>query len=133
MVSTYSIWLKKNNTRVSAGRLTGADTRIFHLELKKLLGAYESLHREKLNQASLLIVVDGKEHYRTRYRLRVMKILTVEDVVRESTIGEPISHILIDGVCTPNLSQDLDTISVLELFSPSMYQSDELEKYYTKR
>lgn len=132
MVNTYTILFKKNNIRVSAGRLSGADSRIFHTHLKNLVKSFENVHGEKLNNSSLLIVINGKEKYRRRTGLEFLEIKTIADIIEIEEL-ENISHILADGILISDRNKLLESISVLELFTPEMYQSDELEKKNTKR
>ncbi len=129
MVETYSILFKKNNVRVSAGRLSGVDSRVFYLQLQQLLKSFKSVHGEKLADESILVSVDGVEYYRQRMNLDKFKVYTVDDMIThivDETIE--ISHILADGVLITNRDKPLSDIYVLELFSPLMYQSEKLKK-----
>lgn len=115
-VNLYAIHLKKNNNRMAAGRLKGADTRIFAQYLRDLLKSYEEFHSNKLNNEALLVTVNDKEYYRQRATLEKHNILTIEDMINYIT-EEPIDYILIDGKPTVDKSILLTRIYVLELCS----------------
>jgi predicted nuclease of restriction endonuclease-like RecB superfamily len=122
MVNTYTILFKKNNTRVTPGRVSATDARIFQLHLQRFAKGFADSRTDILNNISLLIAIDGYEYYRQRRTLKEKGILTVADIIEEYGL-ENITHVLYNGILLDDRSSLLDDIYVLELFSPGMYHS----------
>ncbi len=81
MITPFTIRCFKNSSRISPASLTGLDARLLHMELTKLLKAYETRYGESLSKDSILICVDEKEMYRSRERMKEYEIWTVDDIL----------------------------------------------------
>jgi len=119
MIDTYKIRFYKNSSRVAPRALNVVDARLFYHQLKLIILNYEKKYGEKLNDASILIVIDGKNIYRKQSRLESMGIETVEDI-KEYLDIEP-KYIIANNVLVTDTSMKLSKIYVLQFYSSWLY------------
>ena len=125
MMDTYKIRFFKNSSRIAPRALNVVDARLFYHQLKLIILNYEKKYGEKLNDASILIVMDNKNIYRKRSRLESMGIETVEDIM-EYLDTEP-KYIIANNVLITDTSMKLSEIYVLQLYSSWLYLKVESE------
>ena len=125
MMDTYKIRFFKNSSRIAPRALNVVDARLFYHHLKLVILNYEKRYGEKLNDASILIVIDGKNIYRKQSRLESMGIETVEDIM-EYLDTEP-KYIIANNVLVTDTSMKISGIYVLQLYSSWLYLNVEGE------
>ena len=121
MIDTYNIRFYKNNTRIAPARLDAADARLFYRQLQSLMRTYESRYGENLNEASILIVVDGRPIYRRRSRLNSNGVETVQDLMDYlgmDPANKP-KHIFANNIIVTSLDIKLSEIYVLQFYTNS--------------
>lgn len=124
MRDNYLIRFYKNNTRVAPRMLNGADARFFYNQLKWMVGVYKKRYKKKLNDKSILIVVDNKEIYRKRDKLESASIQTIEDMIEYLGIEFEPEYIFANNVTTNDKSLKLSDIYVLQIYSSWAYLTD---------
>lgn len=124
MRDNYLIRFYKNNTRVAPRMLNGTDARLFYNQLKWMMRVYKKRYKKKLDDKSILVIVDNKEIYRKRDRLESASIQTIEDMIEYLGIEFEPEYIFVDNVTTNDKSLKLSDIYVLQIYSSWAYLTD---------
>ncbi len=132
MISKYAVNIFKYGVRISLGYLSGVDARIIYRELKLFLKAFENKNWNKINNDSLLIVVDDKEIYRDRANLKSAHIKTIEDILIYLDITS-YKYVIIDNEIIDDISLKLSDVYTLEIYTSWSYLSRGQLKHLGKR
>jgi len=84
------------------------DARLFYRQLKLFVEKYEGRYGERLNNESILIVLDDKNIYRRRSRLESGGIETVQDLIDYMGLEKDPEYMIANNIIIKDKSMKLD-------------------------
>jgi len=123
-VVNYEIRFYKSGDRIQPTRFTGSELRFFFKEMFRLAKYMGYHYKNKIDDASILIIHDDEEIYRTRERLSDNNIDTVDDVIYYLEAEDTI-YSLVDNEFITDKTKKISRATVIELYSDKKYMSFE--------
>jgi len=101
--------------RVASGKLNAVDARFFYQELRTLEKYWMDRYWDKINNESLLIVINGKNFFKRRKVLRLAGIETLGDLIEYLDIVP--QQMSVNSVMVDDITIKIPGIYVLQILT----------------